>query len=86
MDTSDYRLIGDLKIGDTFRLSSGEKLVVCERATDSCGECFFDRFICDYDCPWFSVVDSSGKFKNILFCKDNNLNKYVCYKRCGRSR
>lgn len=27
MNTSNYRLIGDLNVGDTFRLNSGEELL-----------------------------------------------------------
>lgn len=78
---SDYRLIGDLKIGDTFRLNSGEKLIVCERATDSCGECYFSKYTCGYDCPWFSVVGSDGRFRNILYCEKNACNMSVCYEK-----
>lgn len=81
MDTSNYKLIGDLKVGDTFRLNTGEKLIVCDRTTDSCDECYFAKCTCDYDCPWFSVVNSDGEFRNILYCETNDCNRSVCYKK-----
>lgn len=85
MNTSDYRRIGELKIGDTFRLKTGEELIVRERTTGSCGECYFAKFICDWDCPWFSVVTNDGQFRNILYCENNCCDSPVYYKRVGRS-
>lgn len=81
MGTGNYRLIGDLDVGDTFRLNTGEKLTVCERTTDSCGDCYFAKYTCDYDCPWFSTVDSDGRLKNILYCETNCCNRFVCYEK-----
>lgn len=36
MSASNYRLIGELKVGDTFRFNTGEKLVVRENTTGCC--------------------------------------------------
>lgn len=80
MNTSNYRLIGDLRVGDTFRLNTGVELLVQENTTVCCDKCYFDDAGCDYSCPWFSVVDSSGQFRNILYCKANG-NRSVYYEK-----
>lgn len=82
MSVGNYRLIGELKVGDTFRLNTGEKLIVRDGGVDGfCRNCYFDDINCGYDCPWFSVVDSNGQFRNILYCDANGCNRSVYYEK-----
>lgn len=63
-----WRNVSELKVGEQFRLRTGEVLKVEKNKHNDCRECFFDIH---YDCPWKAVINENGVLWNMLACNEN---------------